>query len=427
VNPKVPKSLGDTLGIINSSPDSIWDRISPISSRFGAKATVFGIIAGLTALQIWYSKTAFDSAKLKRDITNYLHAKTLAVAHYIRALRNINTIIEQHPILSQEPPFKPLADLLNTSDEKVKQLLDLLNSSTFRGKNATIISLSGRVLAAHKLIQEVKDALIPAIAALGHVDVYVSTAKLFADHSNERVTYCFPEYVNYKTPYICATQFWNPFISPTVAIPNDIEFGTPEHPNNAILTGPNTGGKTTTIKGVLLNILLAQTLGIAPARALTLTPFALLNCYLNVTDDLGTGTSLFKAEVLRAKALIEGIRGLPANKFSFTIIDELFSGTAPEEGQQASLQFAIKAGEHANSQLVIATHFADMPKLEYNLAELAKKFDTTYSKDPLCHYKNYRVMVYKKADGSLERPFKLEEGVSNINVAFDLLKEEGIL
>ena len=63
-----------------------------------------------------------------------------------------------------------------------------------------------------------------------------------------------------------------------------------------------------------------------------MTPFAAFNCYLNVTDDLSAGLSLFKAELKRAKELLQTIRGLPTNRFSFTLIDELFSGTSPQEG-----------------------------------------------------------------------------------------------
>ena len=230
------------------------------------------MIAGLTGLaifQVWMSKRAYDSAKLKKDITNYLHEKTLAVAHYMKAVRAMGTIIKKNMILSSSEELRPLVDLVDKAEGKLKELLELLDSSTFAGQQPTIISLSGRVLAAHKLIEEVKDEIIPIMAAVGKLDVYVSTARLYKEFEGQRVGYCFPTYIeNAQTPYINATNFWNPFVSPNIAVANTIEFGSDQHPNNAILTGPNTGGKTTTIKGIEIALLLAQTLGMRQLRNL---------------------------------------------------------------------------------------------------------------------------------------------------------------
>ncbi len=162
----------------------------------------------------------------------------------------------------------------------------------------------------------------------------------------------------------------------------------------------------------MLSLILAQTLGIAPAQRLILTPFAILNCYLNITDDLGAGVSLFKAELLRAKDLLEHLRALLKNSFAFTLMDEIFSGTSPEEGAHAAVQFARNLSGFANSISILATHY---PQLTMLATELPHSFD------------NYKVSIFRNNDGSWNRPFKIEKGVSDINIAMELLKDEGIL
>jgi DNA mismatch repair ATPase MutS len=232
---------------------------------------------------------------------------------------------------------------------------------------------------------------------------------LYTKFENQRVHYTFANYiVDAQAPYANLKTFWNPGVDANIVVANDIIFGE-ENPNNIILTGPNTGGKSTVIKSALINLLLAQTIGIAPCDEITFTLFAVLNCYLNITDDLSAGVSLFKAEVLRAKALIEAIRKLEAGQFSFTIMDEVFSGTSPKEGEEAAYMFAKELGIMQSSICTIATHFPKLTELED-----MKKF------------KNYQVKVWKDENNNWVRPFKLEEGKSTLNIAMDLLEEAGI-
>ena len=167
---------------------------------------------------------------------------------------------------------------------------------------------------------------------------------------------------NSATPVIDAHNFWNPFINPDTVVVNNATFNT--SCPNSILTGPNTGGKSTVIKGIMINVLMAQTFGIAPSQSLTMTPFSKLNCFMNISDDIATGASLFKSEVMRAKKLLDMVQGLKENEFSFVIIDEVFTGTSPQEGEVAALRFAEKLGSYTNNTSIIATHYPKMANLQ---------------------------------------------------------------
>ncbi len=368
-------------------------------------------ISMILGAQAYFTYSAFKDATLKRDISNYLQTKMIAVASYFQAAKELYELAQTNPILSTIPGLQHIEELFNpygkiSSD--LKHLINLLDHNTFTGK-ASVFSLTGRVLAAHQLMKKVKNELIPACAAASTFDVYFSTAKLYNKFENQRVHFTFANYItNAQAPYVNLKAFWNPGVDASIVVANDIIFGL-ENPNNIILTGPNTGGKSTVIKSSLIGLLLAQTIGIAPCDELTFTPFVVLNCYLNITDDLSAGVSLFKAEVLRAKALIEAIRRLQVGQFSFTIMDEVFSGTSPKEGEEAAYMFAKELGIMQNSICTIATHFPKLTDLE-----------------DMSRFKNYQVKVWKDENNNWVRPFKLEEGKSTLNIAMDLLEEAGI-
>jgi len=259
-------------------------------------------------------------------------------------------------------------------------------------------------------MKQVKDELAPVYAAAGELDMYVTLAKLYNSREGKQARYCMVNFVeNNTTPIIDAHNFWNPFINADTVVTNDAKFDT--SCPNSILTGPNTGGKSTVIGGIMLNVLMAQTFGIAPSESLTITPFAKLNCFMNISDDIATGASLFKSEVMRAKKLLDMVQALDKNEFSFVIIDEVFTGTSPKEGEMAALRFAEHLGTYVNSLSIIATHYPKMVELQ------ASNNGRFY---------NHHVEILRNDDNSLNRTFKFKNGPSFFNVAFDILEEEGL-
>lgn len=346
------------------------------------------------------------------NLTNYLHAQLISVATIIRAMNACSTLIEQNKKLADGLEHKEdLRVLFDTTSKKVSpklhKLVALLLTNTFKGQ-ASYFSLKGRVLAAYSLMQDVKDELAPALRALGEVETILSTAKLYKKFESKKVQFTFPTYLNANAPTISMSGMWNPFVATDKVVENSITLGN-TMPQNVILTGPNAGGKSTFLKGTCLSILLAQTLGIAPVKELAFTPFSKINTYMNITDDTAGGNSLFKSEVLRAQGLLESVKNLNSKNFSFSIMDEMFSGTSPKEGAAASYAVAKGLGEINNSILLLATHFPLLTELE------------TETKD----FKNYQVRVVRHDNGGFSYPFKLEEGIANQNVAMDILQQQG--
>ena len=307
-----------------------------------------------------YAYQSAMSLKTTNDVSNHLQAELIASTNHINEIKKLSSLINQNKnLLKNIPSLKPLAEFNNPAKRSsaMNKLLGMLDTNTFKGE-PSFWSITGRILAAHTLMEQVKDELAPVFAATGELEMYVALAQLYAEQQGKNATYCMANFVESSTPVIEAQGFWNPFINPDVVVINDVTFNN-EHPNS-ILTGPNTGGKSTVIKGVMLNVLMAQTFGMTPAQSFTLTPFAKLNCFMNIADDIATGASLFKSEVMRAKELSTMISSLKENEFSFVIIDEVFTGTSPVEGEMAALRFAKHLTTFPSSIAVIATHYPKM-------------------------------------------------------------------
>ncbi len=378
------------------------DRRIVIALLFSANAFAQGYSVYSTAIFL----------KNKMNLGKYLQDSLIDTAFYVHYIRIIKHIANQNnELLNTIPSLKHLIHFDNKKHHSAQliKLLSMLNTDTFKGKSSAF-SLTGRIFAAHKLMTLVKNEFVPILNAIAELDTYVALAKL---HKNQLDTapYTFVEFQESEKPELQAINFWNPFIDPQIVVTNTIHFNR-QSGQNIILTGPNTGGKSTVIKALLINILFAQTFGMAAAEEFVITPFKKLNCYFNITDDIATGTSLFKAEVMRAKELITTLRTLPSQDFCFTIIDEAFSGTSPQEGEFASYKFAEQLADFSNGITLIATHYHKLIDLE---------------QEKPGSFKNYHVEVVRNEDGSLQRTFKLLPEPSRMNIALDILKEEGVL
>lgn len=238
---------------------------------------------------------------------------------------------------------------------------------------------------------------------VGLLDAFINVSDL-ALYKN----YTFPEFNFDKDngPSIICNNLWNPLLNYDSQVKNDCLLG---NPNNIILTGPNTSGKSTYIRSIMLSVFLAQTLGVTCADSLNFTPFTNLFTYLDIPNISRDKESLFEAEVQRCTEYCNILERSNKQDFCFTVIDELFTGTNPKEGIASSYAVCDWIGKFDNSLNIITTHFTELTKL----GDENEKF------------KNMKFTVIKKQDGSFERPYIIQNGKSEQNIAIELLKNKG--
>jgi len=227
---------------------------------------------------------------------------------------------------------------------------------------------------------------------------------VLATAERERLT--FAEFLEGRpTPAMKVRGAWHVCLGRD-AVRNTLQLGGDAAPNSAIITGPNAGGKSTFVKSVLVNVLLAQTLGVAAARRFAVTPFSRVSSQMNVPDCKGR-ESLFEAEMNRCKAKLDMIEDVGGGHVLLAL-DEVFSSTEPTEGQAGAYAVARAIVSCPRVVCLLTTHYR-------GLCELADEEDVD----------NYRMPIERGADGTITFPYRLEKGVSDQHIALELLRRKG--
>jgi len=378
----------------------------------GGSPALIGIFSALEFWK-WYSvssegKTALDKQK---ESLHYLQANLIPFATALHSVEKIEALIHQYADLAQAIP--ELKQFTKHAQEaaKLSKLVGLLKTGTFTGK-ASYFSNQGRVLVAHRLMQEHCKAFRSAFEAVGKMDAYMSAAKLFKDHRNLPVKYCFVTFRGKDHgPYLKLNNFWNPVLDVSAAVPNTVEFGAPGKHRNMILTGLNSAGKSTIIKGIVTSVLLAQIFGIAAAEEAEMTPFTVINTHIMIKDDVEHHRSLFQVEVDQAKDMLKRVRSLDSNEFALVIIDEMFRSTGPDHAQVHSYNFAKALSEFSNVITLESTHYKKLIGLEQETKGL---------------FKNFKIEIQQRPDGTLYRPYKIEEGFTTSEITQAIFAEQGL-
>ena len=263
-------------------------------------------------------------------------------------------------------------------------------------------------------VYEHDNIFAPVYASIAEIDVYVALARKMIQLQDKNHHITFVEFLDADQPTIHAREFWNMLVPDDKIVTNDIF----EH-RNIILTGSNEGGKTTAIRAILQNIVLAQTFGIAAATEFKLTQFDSIYSFLNISDDILQGKSRFASELKQAQDILQKIKNLYQGEKFFFAFDELFTGTNGEDGAQCAYEFINNVASFKGIQFIYATHF--------------NVLKTIGSKNPACA--NYKIepplrnalgQFIRDAKGQLIYPYKLSPGANDVNVAMDRARDAGI-
>lgn len=334
-------------------------------------------------------------------IDSVLQKKLVAVASYFRNMKAIYELLATRPDLTSDlEHFEKLHAFIN--NKKLSNLFAALESRTFNSE-ASYFFRRGNVLLAWNLLQDpkVRKEFESALTAIAEIDAFMSIAQLYNENRGGRVQFCFPEYVEgSRKPSIELNNFWNPFVSREKVVPNSIRLGSSAEAPNAIITAPNAAGKTTVITSIAASIVLAQSICIAPGE-MRLTPFTFVALSKERTGDIKAGKSLFQAQTSLMVGMTNTIQNLPEGAFSFTVLDELFTGTTPEEGEALAYATTEMLGRQVKNISMISTHHKF-------LTELANRTR---------NFKNYKLSVEDITDRPL---YKLEPGVATQHKEFQV-------
>ncbi len=378
-----------------------------IGIYYGYKAMIGSILLLLTSNinMISFLVNVLSTMYVFYQLYGIYNSFESSMAHYSKCSDFRNNISDVKELIKNGSKIlkkdREIIELYYDSQDKIK-ILNSVNqlNMIFSEKN---ISSLGNILLLRKNSSEFNMFFEILKDYIGAVDAFLNISRLVIVGG-----FKFPRYnFNSNEPFIKATGLWSLYVNKNEQVINDCNL---DKPNAMILTGPNTSGKSTYIRNVMLAVLMAQSLGITCCNSLYFTPFSNLFTYLDIPNIARNKESLFEAEVHRCLEFCKIIENIPSNKFTFTIMDELFTGTNPEEGIASSYSVSEYLGHFTNSIIIITTHF-------HQLTELAKEYPNKFI--------NKRFAVIRNNDGTFHRPYKIEDGVSYQNIAIELLRNKG--
>jgi DNA mismatch repair ATPase MutS len=234
---------------------------------------------------------------------------------------------------------------------------------------------------------------------IAEIDSLISLANLNYNH---------PEWVlptiSKDGLFIQAENLGHPLIAKEKRIDND--FNLREDEQIVIITGANMAGKSTFLRTVGINLVLASMGCKVCAVTFCFSPVRLYT-HMRTTDNLMKDESYFYAELLRLKYMLELLRN---GENLFIIIDEMLKGTNSIDKLSGSVEL-LKQLIQIKTHCIVATH-------DLKLTELAVSFPGTI--------KNQCFNVNLAGD-ELQFDYKLKDGVTSTMNATFLMRKMGII
>lgn len=364
-----------------------WTSFSCLGLSFGIFLVLsFGIIKRATYIQETYGKQL-------KSLNGYARLIALAKTEDWKSAGMLE-LMERFNLNGQSPvqALQQLSKELDRLDLRNNQFLYVLLEGSIFFQLQEIVRIERWKVRYGQYISE-------WLETVGELDALCSLGTFAYNHPQ----YTYPELTE-KPFCFLATQMGHPLMPVSQCVKNDATI--PSRPFFLIITGANMAGKSTYLRTIGVNYLLACVGAPVCCEKLKLHPNQLITS-LRTSDSLSDNESYFFAELKRLKRIIDLLN---QGQQLFIILDEILKGTNSMDKQKGSFDL-IRQFMQMKANGIIATH-------DLLLGSLIKQFPE--------EIRNYCFEADIK-DNELTFSYKLREGVAqNMNACF-LMKKMGII
>lgn len=364
-----------------------WTSFSCLGLSFGIFLVLsFGIIKRATYIQETYGKQL-------KSLNGYARLIALAKAENWKSA-GMQELMERFNLNGQSPiqALQQLSKELDRLDLRNNQFLYVLLEGSIFFQLQEIVRIE-------RWKARYGQHISKWLETVGELDALCSLGTFAYNHPQ----YTYPELTE-KPFCFLATQMGHPLMPASQCVKNDATI--PSRPFFLIITGANMAGKSTYLRTIGVNYLLACIGAPVCCERLKLHPNQLITS-LRTSDSLSDNESYFFAELKRLKRIIDLLN---QGQQLFIILDEILKGTNSMDKQKGSFDL-IRQFMQLKANGIIATH-------DLLLGSLIKQFPE--------EIRNYCFEADIK-DNELTFSYKLREGVAqNMNACF-LMKKMGII
>ena len=254
-------------------------------------------------------------------------------------------------------------------------------------------------IALEKWKQECGKNLLQWFEGIAAFEAFSSLANLMHDNPD----WVMPDIIDSNTLLVKAVQAGHPLITKG-RISNDFELGNDR--KVILVTGSNMSGKSTFLRTIGLNLVLAYSGAPVCAHSFSCSVMNVCTC-MRISDNLEKNISSFYAELLRIKMIVEAVK---TKGRIFFLLDEIFKGTNSYDRHHAAKVLISKAGRKE-------THRHWYPPLDLELEILEKETNGQIA--------NYHFQE-RYDNGQIKFVYKLRPGVSKTRNAIYLIEALGI-
>jgi hypothetical protein len=355
--------LSNKLNFLNNSVVNILILLTPLLSiSMLILAIVFnGILWNIFGLILLLSGVCYLFFKQKIDVIHEQIGKNVSgLKHYAENIKwieneewksilltELKTSLKKKELISEE--IFSLSKILNSLNSRLNPIVGLFLNLFFQWDLRTLKKLA-------KWEVKNKEEIINAFDVLFNFEALISFATFSANHS----TWIYPKI--HEHYHFNSESIGHPLINEKVRVSND--FNLAKNTTIDVITGSNMAGKSTFLRTVGINMVLAYAGAKVCAKNMETSIFSIIS-YMRIKDSLANQTSTFKAEIDRLKMILDFTQ---SHQNSFVLIDEMLRGTNSKDKYLGSKVF-IKKLIAQNTPGFIATH-------DLQIAELEKEYPT---------------------------------------------------
>jgi hypothetical protein len=264
--------------------------------------------------------------------------------------------------------------------------------------NAFVFYTAQLTMAAERWRERFGPAIRGWLEAVGEFEALAALAGYAYEHPSDTM----PEFTE-ERPWFETEGLAHPLLPLEKAVGNDLMLG--RAPQLIVISGPNMAGKSTFLRGVGLNAVLAQCGAPVRAKRLRMSPVT-VGASICVLDSLQGGVSRFYAEIQRLKALSDLASGAAPLLF---LLDELLSGTNSHDRLEGT-RFVVRELVSKGAIGLVTTH-------DLALTAIPEAMDGAGQN---CHFED------SIEDGRLKFDYRLRPGIVQTSNALKLMKAVGL-